>query len=67
MKARIIQFDEIGSPSEVERDDHGAGHVHCVSVSGFSVHAGVSLRAGQREKLERLCRYMARPRWQRIV
>ncbi len=30
-------------------------------VSGFSLHAGVATRANQREKLERLCRYIARP------
>ena len=29
--------------------------------SGFSLHAGVSCKAGQRKKLERLCRYVARP------
>lgn len=30
-------------------------------VSGFSVHAGVSIRADDRKGLERLCRYAARP------
>jgi hypothetical protein len=30
-------------------------------VGGFSVHAGVAARADQREKLERLCRYISRP------
>ena len=30
-------------------------------VSGFNVHAGVTVRAGDREGLERLCRYGARP------
>lgn len=30
-------------------------------VSGFSLHAGVAARAGQRDKLERLCRYISRP------
>jgi hypothetical protein len=28
---------------------------------GFSLHAGVAARADQRDKLERLCRYIARP------
>jgi len=28
-------------------------------VSGFSQHAGVSARADERKKLERLCRYIA--------
>jgi hypothetical protein len=30
-------------------------------VSGFNVHAGVTVRSGDREGLERLCRYGARP------
>lgn len=29
--------------------------------SGFSLHAGVSCKAGERKKLERICRYIARP------
>ena len=31
------------------------------NVAGFSLHAGVATRAHEREKLERLCRYIARP------
>jgi len=30
-------------------------------VAGFSLHAGVATRANEREKLERLCRYITRP------
>jgi hypothetical protein len=30
-------------------------------VAGFSLHAGVSARADERNKLERLCRYISRP------
>jgi hypothetical protein len=30
-------------------------------VAGFSLHAGVSAKAGERDKLERLCRYISRP------
>jgi hypothetical protein len=30
-------------------------------VSGFSLHAGVAANARQRQKLERLCRYISRP------
>jgi len=30
-------------------------------VAGFSLHAGVVARANEREKLERLCRYITRP------
>jgi len=31
------------------------------NVAGFSLHAGVAAKAKQREKLERLCRYISRP------
>jgi len=31
------------------------------NVAGFSLHAGVSTKANQQKKLERLCRYIARP------
>ena len=30
-------------------------------VAGFSLHAGVAARAQERQKLERLCRYISRP------
>ena len=30
-------------------------------MAGFSLHAGVAAKAHQRKKLERLCRYIARP------
>jgi hypothetical protein len=36
------------------------GHL-CAQHEGFSLHAGVAVAAGQREKLERLCRYLLRP------
>jgi hypothetical protein len=35
-----------------------AGHPH---VAGFNLHAGLVTRAGQRGRLERLCRYALRP------
>ncbi|EAR22425.1 putative transposase [Nitrococcus mobilis Nb-231] len=31
------------------------------NVAGFSLHAGVAAKAYERDKLERLCRYIARP------
>lgn len=31
------------------------------NVAGFSLHAGVATRAHERDKLERLCRYISRP------
>jgi len=40
--------------SEFSRPQTGHG-------AGFSLHAGVTARANERDKLERLCRYIARP------
>jgi hypothetical protein len=31
------------------------------NVAGFSLHAGVATQANERDKLERLCRYITRP------
>jgi hypothetical protein len=43
-------------------DENFEGHgFRCAMVSGFSVHAGVSIRAEDRKGLERLLRYAARP------
>ena len=33
----------------------------CASVAGFSLHANTAVPAGDRQRLERLCRYCARP------
>ena len=43
-------------PSATQRVDNEVG-----KVGGFSLHSGVAIRAHQRGKLERLCRYVARP------
>jgi hypothetical protein len=43
-------------PACEEPFDDGVG-----KVAGFSLHAGVAARAAQRQKLERLCRYISRP------
>jgi len=40
----------------LEGDPNGAAR-----IGGFSLHAGVDIAPHQREKLERLCRYMSRP------
>jgi hypothetical protein len=54
-----------GVPVPFARDDarfRAAGKGPWVAeASGFNVHAGVTVRAGDREGLERLCRYCARP------
>ena len=43
-------------PACYEQCDGGVG-----KVAGFSLHAGVSARADERPKLERICRYITRP------
>jgi len=43
----------------VDIDDSHTGTVG--QVAGFNLHAGVAARADERRKLERLCRYIARP------
>jgi len=37
------------------------GSERVAKLAGFSLHAGVAAKAHQRDKLERLCRYIARP------
>jgi hypothetical protein len=41
-----------------EEDDR---FVQVEKASGFSLHAGVAAQAWERQKLERLCRYISRP------
>jgi len=43
-------------PPELEGNPNGAAR-----AGGFSLHAGVDIAPKQREKLERLCRYVSRP------
>jgi len=43
-------------PAGDDSVDDGVG-----KVAGFSLHAGVTARADQRQKLERLCRHITRP------
>ena len=44
-------------PAREEQHDHPK----LAKTAGFSLHAGVAAQAHQRRKLERLCRYVARP------
>lgn len=48
-----------GSPPE-EVGPITVGPCHA-RVGGFDLHAGIVVRAGERERLERLCRYTLRP------
>jgi ribosomal protein S27E len=43
------------------RPEPAADHARVANLNGFSLHAGVAARADQRDKIERLCRYIARP------
>ena len=42
-------------------DEDNPGSDRVAKEAGFSLHAGVSTEAHQRDKLERLCRYVSRP------
>jgi hypothetical protein len=45
-------------PEDVAQMTLGPCHAH---VDGFDLHAGLVTRAGQRDRLERLCRHALRP------
>ena len=44
----------------VPETDHNAKSGLVVKNSGFSLHAGVAVKAHERDRLERICRYIAR-------
>ena len=43
------------------KPDSAPGSNRVAKLAGFSLHAGVAAKAHQRKKIERLCRYIARP------
>lgn len=45
----------------VDDGDHNSSSGLVAKNSGFSLHAGVATKADERDKLERICRYIARP------
>lgn len=45
--------------TEADRDHRKGSHVG--KYSGFTLHAGVAVDCGHRKKLEKICRYIARP------
>jgi len=45
----------------VPEQDHNSDHGLVAKNSGFSLHAGVAMPGTEREKIEKLCRYIARP------
>ena len=48
-------------PAMQEVDDQQGDHRGAARAGGFSLHAGIDIQPGQRQKLERLCRYVSRP------
>jgi hypothetical protein len=54
--ARVARFGS--APEDAPPVARGACHAN---VNGFDLHAGIVVRAGERERLERLCRYTLRP------
>jgi len=54
---RLLRLGDRIDADEVE----GMAGTLCASVQGFSLHAGVCVPARDRRRLERLCRYVARP------
>jgi hypothetical protein len=45
----------------VQDGDHNSRSGLVAKNSGFSLHAGVAAKADERDKLEKICRYIARP------
>lgn len=44
-----------------QNDDRQASSDRVAQVAGFSLHAGLAAEAHERDKIERLCRYISRP------
>jgi len=55
----VLRFGDRIDADAVE--DAPPGSPRCASVAGVSVHADVAVPARDRDRLERLCRYVARP------
>jgi len=47
--------------SAVPEAEQQGDHRGAAQAGGFSLHAGIDIEPGQRQKLERLCRYVSRP------
>ena len=56
MKTHWISCEGIPSLTALRWVPNKAGN-----VAGFSVHASAAAKADQRDKLERMCRYITRP------
>ena len=47
--------------SAMPQAEQQGDHRGAAQAGGFSLHAGIDIEPGQRQKLERLCRYVSRP------
>jgi hypothetical protein len=56
---RGVQAELFGTPRPAPASS--AKKKLCADSGGFSLHAGVRVPAGRRDRLERLCRYVCRP------
>jgi len=63
MRARgtLARMETAASEPEPDAPAHSEKSTWAAEVGGFDVHAGVTVDAGDREGLERLCRYGGRP------
>ena len=61
MPTKIIFDHPLQWLSAIPRSRVPTGVTRLPGVMGFDAHAGVSVDAGERKKLERLCRYLFRP------
>ena len=57
-KLFTLQTLPAGAVPEAEQQ---GDHRGAAQAGGFSLHAGIDFEPGQRQKLERLCRYVSRP------
>jgi hypothetical protein len=60
----FLRLAEDGTPLPADEERFGPSggkSPWAAEVNGFNIHAGVTVRAGDREGLEKLCRYCARP------
>jgi len=59
--ATRAETTELGAFGDDHTSARNRNNPWVAEVEGFNVHAGVTVRAGDRDALERLCRYGARP------
>lgn len=61
----VTLVQRFGSALNLNIDFHASEqrgeHRGVASAGGFSLHAGIGIAPGRRQKLERLCRYVSRP------